>query len=538
MMLRRSGLVRAVMLIAILSTVARADEAPATAATTAPTPPASPAAFVPPALVHHSVSTTIPKAQQAFDEGLTLVYAFNRDEARSRFERAAALDPKLAIAWWGVALAVGPNINFGIDADRLASARAALVRARALEDLASPEERALIEALALRYPPDAKAATGPGYRAYRDAMRAVHATYPADDDAATLYAESVMDVDGWSWTKSVPNASGREIRRTLETVLARDSGHIGANHYYLHLVDAVGVAKLGLPSADRLSALTVEPAASHLMHMPGHIYLDVGRFADLERDNRIAVDDDRSYATTLGKNPTDLDYYRHNLNFYMGGAVMLDDRLEEDRAVGFSREIGGSDAKLAALRDGRFTDVLATPLPAASASTYTIAIARYARSIALASRGDADGAQRELDAYEAAVRSHARRGSDFAYYFDALRDLMKARIAHARGDDDAATALLRGVLVSTDPYPPETFPVWYFPVGEWLGWMELHRGKPAAAEAAFRDDLARTPRNARAIFGLMASLSHQGRTTDAGPLAYEIVGNWRGPLGDLRVALP
>lgn len=511
---------------------------PRATATTAATA-IGPGVPVAPALVHHPVTTIITRAQQAFDEGLSLVYAFNRDEARKRFERAAALDPKLAMAWWGVALAVGPNINRGIDADRLAKANAAIARARALANEGTQVERALIDAIARRYPERADAPTEPGYRAYRDAMRGVHEAFPADDDIATLYAESVMDVDGWDWKNGEPDAAARTILTALDVVLAHDPGHVGANHYYVHLMDAEGVASRGIPSAERLSMLHVEPAASHLVHMSGHIYFDVGRFADLERDNRIAVDEDRAYAATLGTKPTDLDYYRHNLNFYIGGAVMLDDRIEKERAIEFEREIESPEALLVADRDGRFADVLAAPRVAANASFHDRAIERYARAIAAASLGDARRAQVEADAYDTLRQTESppslRR---YGVYYTTLHDLASARIAHARGDDDTATALLRQVIATTKPIPPEAFPVWFFPAGEWLGWIELRRGNPVAAESAFRDDLARTPHNARSIFGLMESLSHQGRATEAGPLAYDIVAHWRGPLGDLRAARP
>lgn len=543
----RARVLAAIAIGAILTPPALARTATTTASTragapataTAPATALGPGVPIAPALVHHPVSTLVPRAQQAFDEGLTLVYAFNRDEARKRFEHAAALDPKLAIAWWGVALAVGPNINFGIDAERLVTASAAIARARALASNGTPVERALIDALARRYPGRANAPTEPGYRAYRDAMRGVHEAYRGDDDVATLYAESVMDSDGWTWTDGELDAPGRSIRTALDGVLAHDPGHVGANHYYIHLMDAEGVAARGVASAERLSMLHVEPAASHLLHMSGHIYLDVGRFTDLERDNRIAVDDDRVYAATLGTKPTELDYYRHNLDFYTGGAVMLDDRIEKERAVGFLREIQSADALLVAARDGHFADVLAAPHIAATASFHERAIDSYARAIASAARGDVRRAQIETDAYDALLRSESSAvAGRFNIYYTALGKLAAARVAHASGDDDTATSLLREAIAATKSLPPEAFPVWFFPAGEWLGWIELRRGNAVAAERAFRDDLARTPHNARAIFGLMESLGHQGRAIEAGPLAYDIVAHWRGPLANLRVATP
>lgn len=494
------------------------------------------------AFVHHAVSTTSVGAQRAFDEGLTLVYAFNRDEARKRFERAAALDPTLAVAWWGVALAVGPNLNFDIDADRLAVARGALAKASAIQMRASPEERALIDALDRRYASVSGAPKSSGRRtdpsdsdglAYRDAMASVHETFPNDDDVTTLYAESIMDVEGWSWPGGSPRGAAAKLAGLLEGVLARDASHVGANHYYVHVMDAAGVAERAVPSAERLSALPAEAAASHLVHMSGHIYLDVGRFIALERDNRRAVDDDRAYAATQKRPPASLDYYRHNLDFYGGGALMLGDDVEIDRAYGFAREIGSGSAALIAARMARWTDVAAVPEPD-RARVRDVAFWRYGRGLAAVARNDILGARAELTAYDAAVAPSMKDAFPTMFY-GTIRKLLAARIAHLERNDDVAVADLREAIATADEHPPELFAPWYFPMGEWLGWIELGRGNATDAEAAFRADLARTPHNARAEFGLMESISQLGRASDARELAGPIVKNWHGTMRDLRM---
>jgi hypothetical protein len=485
------------------------------------------------ALVHHAVTTKVPEAQHSFDEGLTLIYAFNRDESAKRFARAAELDPTLAMAWWGVALAEGPNLNYGMTPARIAAAGDALAKAKKLAGGASPEERRYIEALAIRYPakPVSEAETVAAYGRYRDAMAKLHADFPDDLDAATLYAESVMDVDDFGWDGGRPGPGRAAVVGTLEAVLARDPNHIGANHYYVHAMDNMGVADMGVASAKRLSALPIEPAASHLVHMSGHIYLDVGMFGPLERDNRIAVDDDRAFAKSLGTTANRLDYYGHNLDFYLGGALMLDDRSEVERAVGFTKEAGSLRGILALARERRWSDVLAWPAPDARALG-NVATWHYARAIAFAARRDVRSARAEL----APLEDFVSTGNSRATYF-ALQQvrLIRARIAHAEGDDSAAVANLRAVVADVAPIPPEVFAPWYYPAGEWIGSILLAKGDATGAEAAFRADLQRTPHNARALYGLMRSLSAQGRIDESRALADETAANWRGPSEDLRL---
>jgi len=488
-----------------------------------------------PALVHHAVSTQNPEAQQKFDEGLTLVYAFNRDESAKRFAKAAELDPKLAMAWWGVALANGPNLNYGMNAARVTAANEALAKAKALASGASPEEQRYVAALAVRYAAkyEGAAAARGGYLAYRDAMAKLHADYPDDLDAATLYAESVMDTDEWGWKDGQPTGSAAPLAALLESVLKRDSNHVGANHYYVHVMDFPGVAVRALPSAMKLSALPAEPAASHLVHMSGHNYLDNGLFGPLERDNKIAVDDDRRYAASVGKTPAQLDYFFHNLDFYLGGTLMLDDRAETERALAIARATRGRgmlDA-LAFARERRWNDVLALPLPA-NTNSYDALGMHYARGVAFAGKHDAASAHAELAILDQALLEMTGFLKNAAGSVDKL---LAARVAHLEGDDATATARLREVVATVAPLPPEVFPPWYFPTGEWLGSILFQAGDYAGAEAAYRAELKRTPHNARALFGLMQTLTREGLTDEARALSLEIAQNWRGPLTDLRL---
>jgi tetratricopeptide (TPR) repeat protein len=499
--------------------------------------PAAARAAAPPAvqtaLAHHAVSTRSADAQHAFDEGLTLLYAFNRDEARARFERAASLDPSLAIAWWGVAVAMGPNLNFDLDAKRLAVARGALAKAKALEANASPEERAYIDAVAVRYPATATGDTDATYAAYREAMGRLHDAYPADDDAATLYAESIMDTQPWSWSDGKPEGSAAQLASLLEGVLAHDPQHVGANHYYVHLMDEQGVAIRALPSAERLAALPAEPAASHLVHMAGHTFIDVGDYAALERANRTAVEDDLAYSAAMKESPTELDYYGHNLDFYIGGAVMRGDAEEADRAIGFARQVGSVRGMFGLEREGRYAEALAWPAPAAKSGLNAL-LYPIARGLAYIALGNAAAARAQLAAYDDATgpETDDRRG----VYLHAVHHVLAARLADMRGDDVSAARILREAIERTQHAPPEAFAPWTFPMRSWLGWIVLKGGDPRAAEVAFHDALAYEPNDPQALFGLMESISQQGRVVEARPLAARIASIWRGPVSQLRPA--
>src|SRR5438105_9375381 len=253
--------------------------------------------------VHHVVSTRNREAQQFFDQGLKLVYGFNHDEARRSFQHAAELDPKLAMAHWGVALTLGPNYNLPVNLERERAGYDAVQRAVLLQENASEPERAYITALTVRYSNDPKADLHALDRAYKDAMGKLAARYPDDLDAATLYAESAMNLNPWKlWTADGKPAEGTdEIVATLESVLRRDPNHLGANHYYIHAVEASLHPERALPSAARLEKLA--PAEGHLAHMPAHIYARVGdHFASAKR-NEVAAAADEKYIKTTGLAP-------------------------------------------------------------------------------------------------------------------------------------------------------------------------------------------------------------------------------------------
>src|SRR3984893_3663910 len=286
--------------------------------------PASPARLMPGlGEVHHPVSTKNAQAQKFFDQGLALVYGFNHDEARKSFQRAGELDPKLAMAWWGVALTLGPNYNLPVDREREKAGYDAVQRALALQEGASVAERAYINALAFRYSNDPKTDLHQLDVAYRDAMSKLVKNYPDDLDAATLYAESMMNLNPWKlWLHDGrANEGTEEIVAVLESVLKRDPNHLGANHYYIHAVEASPHPERALPSAARLEKLA--SAAGHLVHMPAHIYARVGDHPAAAHCNELAAAADRKFlAATHEQGVYRLFYYSHNLHFLAFAASM------------------------------------------------------------------------------------------------------------------------------------------------------------------------------------------------------------------------
>ena len=245
--------------------------------------------------VHHPVSTKNKQAQDFFDQGLKFVYGFNHDEARRSFQEAARLDPKLAMAWWGVALTLGPNYNLPVDQENEKAGYEAVQKALSLATNASEPERAYINALVVRYTNDPKTDLHQLDRTYADAMGKLANRYPDDLDAATLYAESIMNLNPWKlWTPDGKAAPGTdEIVAVLESVLKRDPNHLGANHYYIHAMEASPNPERAMASADRLAQLA--PAAGHLVHMPAHIYSRTGDHFAAAKANESAAEADRKF---------------------------------------------------------------------------------------------------------------------------------------------------------------------------------------------------------------------------------------------------
>ncbi len=508
---------------------------------------------------HHPVSTSSPEAQKFFDQGLRLIYAFNHDEAERAFRRAAELDPKMPMAWWGVAFAVGPNYNLPVDAAREKIAYDAVQKALALSAGGPEAERAYIEALARRYTNDPNPHFPQLARDFVDAMRQLSERYPDDLDAATIFAESLMNLRPWElWNKDGTPAPGTaEIVSALESVLRRDPNHLGANHYYIHAVEASTSPDRALPSAARLGALA--PAAGHLVHMPGHVYIRVGDYQSMRTSNIAAARADETYLKTAPPHISGgiyaLMYYSHNLHFIAAAAATQGRYAEARSAAGrlaahiaphapvmADVESFMSAPLVADLRFQRWNDVLKTPEPPA-AWKVTRMLWGYGRGMALAATGKIAEAERELAAVTEAERATPPEMIFVAPFnnrtkniLKIARDVLAARIAAARGDHASAQNLLRAAIAVEDSLNYGEPPDWYFSVREALGGLLLRSGNAQAAEQVFRDDLERNRRNPRSLFGLAEALKAQGKHYDAEQVRRRFQSEWNNADTELRVS--
>ncbi len=514
-----------------------------------PAAPTGPAASAPIKLVdglgpvHHPVSTADAIAQKYFDQGLAYIYGFNHDAAVRSFDEALAHDPNLAMAHWGRAVALGPNINLPeIDAAAAKSAYEASRKALELSASATESERAYIDAVSKRYSADPKADLRALAVIYANAMKQVARKFPTDLDAATIYAESMMNLRPWRlWTKDgKPEEGTDEIVATLEWVLARNPNHLGANHYYIHAVEASLQPERAMPSAQRLPKLS--PASGHLVHMPAHIYIRTGDYPSAIAANAAAARVDEHFISCCGPRgfyPT--IYYSHNLHFLAVSAAMIGRSKEaSDAAQKLAANIDpavdaippvepfASVPLLIAVRQAQWADILKAPQPRES-RLFSRAIYHFARGMAHASTGSAGPALDERNKFLdlAAKAPNLPFGNNPSkQLLDIATHLLAGKIANARGDKATARAEFQSAIDAEDALVYEEPPSWPWPIRETLGAHLLLNNDPAAAEKVFRDDLARSPNNPRSLFGLSEALKAQGRNVEADPFRKQFDQAW------------
>jgi pimeloyl-ACP methyl ester carboxylesterase len=490
------------------------------------------------------VTTNSPEAQKFFNQGLAYIYAFNHEEAVRSFKQATQLDPQLAMGYWGMALALGSNYNVQADGPSLLSAYTNLQKAIELAPKASEHERAYINALAKRYSSDLNVDKQKLAVDYKNAMGELAKRYPDDMDAATLYAESMMNLRPWKlWSlDGRPAEETLEIVAVLEGVLRRNPNHTGANHYYIHAVEASNNAERALPSAARLGK--VAPKAGHLVHMPSHIYIRTGDYAEAAQSNVDAIAADREYITKTGNQGLyTMMYYNHNIHF-LASASALKGRYAD--SIKAARELETNVAPhlkampmlemfrpypiISQVRFNRWDDVLKEPKPD-EALKITTGFWHFARGSAYAAMNQADKADAELKALQALAKTipaDAPMGNNVAVNVMKVADLALAgKIAFARGDKQAAFNLLNQAAAAEDATSYNEPADWDLPVREVLGGMLLSSGDYAAAEKAFRAELKRHPRNGRALFGLAESLKQQGNKSSAQMVWREFEEAWK-----------
>jgi tetratricopeptide (TPR) repeat protein len=495
---------------------------------------------------HWPVSTKNAQAQRFFDQGMKYLYGFNHESAVASFQQATRLDPNLALGYWGAALALGPNINLDVDPDREKQAYDN-VHAAMVHD-ASAKERALIAALAKRYSNDPKADLKALGRDYSVAMKALTKKYPDDLDIATLYAESLMDLHPWKfWSHDgKPNEGTTEIVSTLESVLRRNPNHLGANHYYVHAIEASPHPERALASADRLK--TLAPMSGHLVHMPAHIYQRTGNYAGAARANANAAATDRVFIKNHGgEGIYAAMYYNHNLQFGLASYAMSG-RFNEAKTMSDEfaanatmmakemppAEYAAASTLLLLVRFGRWNDVLkAKPVDAGPLSS---TFSHFARGSAFAKLGNIAGAESEQKAFEAARANVPDDSGLFQNSQKAVAEVaahvLAGRIAEARGNMSQAIADYTKAVAQEDTLDYDEPTDWFYPTRETLAAALLRAHRPADAEKVLRADLSRNPHNPRSLFALAAALAAQKK--DAAPITAEFGRVWEG--GKLSLA--
>lgn len=501
----------------------------------------------------HPISTTNAAAQRFFDQGVNLLFGFNHAEAIRSFREAARLDPHCAMCWWGVAIALGPNINLAMQDDAVAPAWEALGRAQALKAHASPEERAWIDALAARYSADPKADRKTLDAAFAKAMGEVWRAYPADLDAGVFYAEAMMDTQPWDYWEldgKTPKGHAAEIVATLEGILKRAPSHPGALHLYIHAVEATTTPERAESAADRLARLM--PQAGHIVHMPSHIYYRVGRYADAVKANELAASVDEAYiASCKAQGFYPAGYYGHNIHFLWTSSEMEGRRkaaLEASRrlvkavdAVELSKQLALGEVFVftpvaTLVRFGDWNGVLAEPAPP-KALVLDTAVWRYAQGFAHANKGDLAAARADRDALANLVSADLKRydaaGMPVGPMIGLSLALLDGEIARTSGDLKGAVASFRKAAELEHGIPYNEPPWWHQPVSHVLGAALVQAGQPAEAEAVYRESLTSYRRDGWALFGLAQALDAQGKTAEAAAVRADFAKVWS--LADVKL---
>jgi tetratricopeptide (TPR) repeat protein len=491
------------------------------------------------------VTTKSARAQAFINQGVNLAYGFNHAEAARAFAEAARLDPKCAMAYWGHALVLGPNINAAMEPADEPRALELVKKAQALKAGATPRERAYIDALAVRYTGNA-ADRQKADRAFADAMRKLTRTYPNDLDARAMYAESLMDLRPWNyWTRDgAPYDETRDIVSALEYVLAKHPNHPGALHYWVHLWEPTDTPERAEAEADRL--LPIMPGAGHMVHMPAHIYMRVGRHADVVKSNQMAAKADEDYITQCrAQGIYPLAYYPHNLHFIWMGATATGQRK---LALDAANKVAGAIPKEALetvpilqgflvvpywtmVRFAQWNDILNDKGPRHD-TLFTRGAWRYARAMALASTARLGEAEQELAELrkivdDPALKAQVTFSNNSGHAILRIApEVVAAEIAAKRKDWDRALLHLERAVRYEDTLIYQEPPDWHAPVRQTLGAVLFQAGRPDEAEAVFWEDLRKNPGTGWSLHGLMLALRAQGKTDEAAAVEQRFKKAW------------
>ncbi|WP_350292313.1 hypothetical protein [uncultured Croceitalea sp.] len=499
-------------------------------------------------LGNHSflITTSSKDAQTFFNQGLKLTYAFNHAEAHRSFMEAARLDSKSAMSYWGQAYALGPNINDPMpDNERKRKAWEAIEKAQKNKSKTTAKEQALINALSARYSKDSTADIGELNMAYMEAMEEVALQFPNDADVQTLFAASVMNTVPWNyWDKDGnPSPNIKEAKAALENAIAINPNNPGAHHYYIHMVE-LPKPDLAEPSADKLG--TLMPAAGHIVHMPSHIYIRVGRYLDAVKANQKAILADEDYISQCyaqGMYP--LGYYPHNIHFLWSAASLLGNseialdaarKTAEKVPVGEMKELHflqnfAATPLLAYVRFGKWNDILTIPSPNSEIKHLKL-IWHYARGIAFTRKNNLKEAKEELDAINTMLKDPAMKelmavGFDSSYAIAELAyEVVAGEIAALEGLNDTSIKHLKKAVELEDKLVYNEPSAWYIPPRQNLGAVLMKAKKYAEAEEIYREDLKKLRQNGWSLTGLYKSLEAQGKNEEAKKIKLELEKAW------------
>ncbi|CAN5406004.1 tetratricopeptide repeat protein [soil metagenome] len=481
------------------------------------------------AITHRKVTTSNKQAQAFFDQGLTLYYAFNDGDAIRSFRRAAELDPQLAMAYWGVALAAYPRGTGGgnpTDEKRLKEAREAIRTAMSMP--APPSDRTYIQALSKLFPDEAGISRSASEEAYREAMKAVYAAAPKDADAAALYALSIFYAAGYSnWTRDgKPVGHWQELIDVLEAGLKLHPKHLGLTHIYIHAVEESFQPERALAAADALRGLKIfTPSFGHLVHMPAHISVRTGNFQKSVESNEMTA----TMPTDTLSEEFRLWHYNHVLNFLLFSYGMQGNFAKVmhtfDRKFGFKSPRATDQRPRYLVRFKRWGDILKAPAPPADSRPQTLTAWTWARAMAYAATGEV--ARAEAESTKETPDSSALKNID-DWRIDAA-------IARHRGDKKAEIEILKKAVAAEDTLEYSEPPLSISPIRENLGGALLRDGQFAEAEIVFREDLRRNPGSGHSLFGLMTALDAQGKKDEARTVHEQFLNAWK--YADIKLTI-
>ncbi len=510
--------------------------------------------------LHVAVTTKSQEAQNFFDQGLTLVYAFNHAEALRSFHECARLDPDCAMADWGAALALAPNINDpAIGPDREKQGYEAVARALGKKSRVSGKESVLINALAKRFSQADQPDRDRLNKDYAEAMKAAYRIYPDDPDVATLYADAVMNTMPWNyWSRdSVPRPGISEARAALENAIRKYPRHPGANHIYIHLMEASDEVDLAVPAADRLGSLV--PAAGHLVHMPAHVYIRVGRYADASAANVKAIAADEDYITECraqGIYPA--AYYPHNIHF-LNATLMMEGRSSEALAAA-NKVASQHDSKmmqepgfgfahllktipyLTMVRFGRWEEILQQPQPPAD-RIFGRAMLHFARGFAFSASGKLKDAESELESLRKLEEDASLRElkifdvNSLSSLAEIASAMLEGEVARKSENFPASVAAFRRAVQKEDSLLYSEPPDWPLPPRQFLGATLVEAGRIKQAESVYRQDLKRHRANGWSLCGLAICLEKEGKTSEAARARQQFAKAWSradAPITDSR----